>query len=55
MVKWLPVKAGVPQGSILDVIFFLIYINGLSDDLVSTVKLLADNTSLFSVVRDSNI
>ena len=29
--------------------------NDLSDDLVSTVKLFADDTSLFSVVCDSNI
>ena len=49
------VKAGVPQGSILGPLFFLIYINDLSDDLVSTVKLFADDTSLFSAARDSNI
>ena len=35
--------------------FFLIYINDLSDDLISTVKLFADVTPLFSVVHDSNI
>ena len=35
--------------------FFLIYINDRSDDLVSTVKLFADDTSLFSVVWDSDI
>ena len=34
---------------------FLIYIIDLSDDLVSTVKLFADDTSLFSAVHDSNI
>ena len=50
--KWLPVKADVRQGYILGPPFFLIYINDLSDDLVSTVKLFADDTSLFSVVRD---
>ena len=50
--EWLPVKAGVPQGSILGLLFFLIYINDLSDDLVSTIKLFADDTSLFSVVHD---
>ena len=50
--KWLPVKADVPQSYILGPPFFLIYINDLSDDLVSTVKLFADDTSLFSAVRD---
>ena len=49
--KWLPVKAGVTQGFILGPLSFLIYINDLSDDLVSTVRLFADDTSLFSFVR----
>ena len=35
--------------------FLLIYINDLSDDLVPTVKRFVDDTSLFSVVHDSNI
>ena len=48
--EWLPVKAGVPQRSILVSLFFLIYINDLSNDIVSTVKLFADDTSLFSIV-----
>ena len=34
--------------------FFLNYINDVSDNLLSTVKLFADDT-LFSVVNDSNI
>ena len=33
---------------------FLIYINDLADDLSSNVKLLADDTSLFTVVHDVN-
>ena len=48
--EWLPVKASVTQGSILGSLFSLIYINDLSDDLVSTV-----NETVFSVVHDSNI
>ena len=49
--EWLPVKASIPQGSILGTLFSLIHINDLSDNLVSTVKLFADETSLFSVVH----
>ena len=45
----------MPQGSILGPLFFLIYINDLSDDLVSTIKRFADDTSRFSVVHDSSI
>ena len=51
--EWLLVKAGVPQGSILAPLFFLIYINDLSNDIVSTVKLFADDISLFSIVHDA--
>ena len=53
--SWTNVLAGVPQGSILGPLFFLIYINDLSDDLSSNPKLFVDDTSLFSVVHDKNI
>ena len=49
--SWAEVSAGVPQGSVLGPLFFLMYINDLSCGLSSTTKLFADDTSLFSMVH----
>ena len=46
------VKAGVFQDSVLGPLLFLIYIKDLSDNLASNPKSFADDTSLFSVVKN---
>ena len=50
---WTDVTAGISQGSILNPLLFLIYINDLSERLSTNAKLFADDTSLFSVIHDS--
>ena len=50
--EWTDITAGVPQGSILGPLFFLVYINDLPDDIISKIKIFADDSSLFSLILD---
>ncbi len=49
---WKPILSGVPQGSVLGPLLFLIYINDLTDEISSNIKLFADDSSLFIKVVD---
>ena len=43
-----PVNAGVPQGYILGLTFFLLYINDLPDDVICNIAIYADDITLYS-------
>ena len=53
--NWSSISAGVPQGSVLGPLFFLVYINDLVENVSSDAKLFADDTSLFTIVYDEGI
>ena len=46
------IECGVPQGSVLGPLLFLVYINNLERNIESNIKFFADDTMLFSIVKD---
>ena len=49
--EWAPVTSGVPQGSVLGPVLFVVFINDLPDIVDSCCEMYADDTKLFDSVE----
>ena len=48
---WVPVASGVPQGSVLGPLLFVLYVNDLPTAVQCPIQLFADDTKLYQSVR----
>ena len=49
---WAPVLSGVPQGTVLGPLLFFLYINDISSDIVSEIRLFADDCVCYREIKD---
>ena len=53
--EWIDVLSGVPQGTVLGPLLFLIFVSEIPDLVKSHISLFADDTKLYSICSDNNL
>ena len=48
--EWVNIQAGVPQGSLLGPLLFLVYINDIVEVVDSNIRIFADDTMIFRII-----
>ena len=48
---WIGVQSGVLQGSVLGPLLFILYVNDVPDLIESNLKMFADDTKIYSVIK----
>ena len=50
---WAPVLSGIPQGTVLGPLLFSLYINDISTDIDSEIRLFADDCVCYREIKDT--
>ena len=54
--QWLEVTSGVPQGSVLGPLLFVLYINDIAENIKCKLGIFADDTKIYSIINSvSNV
>ena len=48
--KWYCVDSGVPQGSVLGLLLFILYVNDIPDIVDSKIQMFADDIKIYATI-----